>query len=111
MGATKNLRVSPEDRIEKAKAKMLHKRVQEKLMGNTQSQTTQLKLARLDEEYELLLQKIADYYAAKKRLIDLKKKKLLKHYESFEFLQQYKEMKSMLEEQRKSWHRLTAQYA
>ncbi|MBC7004508.1 fatty acid desaturase [Photobacterium sp. BZF1] len=109
-GATKNLRTSPEDRIEKARAKMLHKRIQEKLMGTAESQNTQVKLARLDEEYELLLQKIADYYAAKKRLIELKKKKLLKHYESFEFLQQYNEMKRMLEEQRKSWQQLTAQY-
>ncbi|MGR5064712.1 acyl-CoA desaturase [Photobacterium sp. DNB22_13_2] len=110
LGATKNLRTSPEDRIEKAKARMLHNRVQKKLMDNLANQSTQLKLARLDEEYEQLLQKIADYYDAKKRLLDLKKKKLLKHYESFEFLQQYKEMKLRLEEQQRSWQRLTAQY-
>ncbi|MDV5167481.1 acyl-CoA desaturase [Photobacterium rosenbergii] len=110
LGATKNLRTSPEDRIEKAKARMLHKRVQETLMGSVESKATELKLARLDEEYELLLKKIADYYGAKKRLIELKKKKLLKSYENFEFLQQYNEMKRMLEEQRKSWQQLTAQY-
>ncbi|MGF1687904.1 fatty acid desaturase [Photobacterium japonica] len=108
MGMAKNLRTSPEDKVEKARATMLHQRLQKKLLTLPNPQA---RLQRLDEEYEALLQKIADYYAAQKRLLDLKKKHLLKHYDSFEFIQQYNEMKYRLDEQRKTWKRITAQYA
>ncbi|MGF1701832.1 fatty acid desaturase [Photobacterium makurazakiensis] len=107
-GFAKNLRTCPEDRIEKAKATMVLKRLQSKLADVPNSQA---RLERLEEEYNILLLKMTDYYAAQKRMLELKKNRLLKHYESFEFLQQYNEMKRLLEEQRKTWKTLTTQYA
>ena len=108
LGAAKNLRTSPEDRIEKARATMVLKRLQAKLATAPNSTVC---LERLEGEYEALMLKISDYYAAQKRMIELKKKRLVKHYESFEFVQQYAEMKRLLDEQRKSWKMVTAQYA
>lgn len=108
LGFAENLRVCPEDRIEKARVKMQHQQLQLKLSAIPNSQA---RLERLDEEYEALLKKIADYYAVQKRMLDMKKKHLLKQYDSFEFMQQYSEMKRLLEEQRRRWKCLTAQYA
>lgn len=108
MGMAKNLKVCPEDRIEKAKATMQLQRLQQKLEAVPNSHAC---LEMLNQEYEILLHKIADYYGAKKRMLELKKNDLLKQYESFEFLQQYREMKYRLEMQRKVWKQLTAQYA
>ena len=86
---------------------MLMKRLQIKLADTPNSRG---RLERLEEEYEALMAKISDYYAVQKRMIELKKKRLVKHYESFEFVQQHKGMKQLLNEQRKSWKQLTAQY-
>lgn len=112
-GFTRKLRVSPEDRIEKARAKMQLVRLQAKLTAtsNANNCDVQARIRLLEEEYELLMSKISDYYAAKKRMVELKKKHLTKHYENFEFMQQYNDMKLHLQEQRKSWKMLTAQYA
>ncbi|KLV04199.1 acyl-CoA desaturase [Photobacterium aquae] len=108
VGWTYKLRTCPEDRIEKAKAAMVHQRLQVKLAAMPESQAS---LARLDAEYEALIAKIADYYSAKKRLLELKKKKVLKHCESFELIQQYEDMKQRLDLQRKAWKVLIAKYA
>ncbi|GHA40634.1 fatty acid desaturase [Photobacterium aphoticum] len=108
VGMTKKLRVTPEDKVEKARASMLHQRLHKKLLTLP---NPQVRLQRLDEEYEALLQKMADYYAAQKRMLELKKKHLLEHYDNFEFMQQYHEMKCRLEDQRRIWKRLTEQYA
>ncbi|MDX1302098.1 acyl-CoA desaturase [Photobacterium sp.] len=108
LGLTKNLRVCPEERIEKSRATMTLKRLQAKLSTTSHSNVCQ---QRLEEEYEALMIKISDYYSAKKRMIELKKARLVKHYENFEFVQQYSEMKRHLKEQRKTWKMVTAQYA
>ncbi len=107
-GLTKNLRKCPEDRIEKARATMLLKTLQTKLADAPNSQ---VRLERLEEEYDALMLKISDYYSAQKRMLELRKARLVKHYENFEFVQQYEQMKSRLDEQRKAWKLLTAQYA
>ncbi|OAN13037.1 acyl-CoA desaturase [Photobacterium jeanii] len=107
-GWTKNLRVCPADKIEKARATMVLQSLQKKLAT---SPNNQARLARLEEEYDALMVKISDYYVAQKRMMELRKAKLVKHYENFEFVQQYEQMKHHLEEQRRAWRRVTAQYA
>ncbi|MDO6499071.1 acyl-CoA desaturase [Photobacterium sanguinicancri] len=108
LGMAKNLRTCPDDRIEKARATMLLKTLQTKLAD---APNNQARLERLEEEYEALMLKISDYYSAQKRMLELRKARLVKHYENFEFVQQYEQMKSRLEAQRKEWKLLTAQYA
>ncbi len=87
---------------------MLLKTLQTKLAD---APNNQARLERLEEEYEALMLKISDYYSAQKRMLELRKARLVKHYENFEFVQQYEQMKSRLEAQRKEWKLLTAQYA
>lgn len=74
-GLSKKLRVTSPHRIEKARAKMLLTKIQERLIlvPNT---THRMQI--LEQEYEYFLTRMFDYYEAKKRLIELKKNNLLK---------------------------------
>jgi stearoyl-CoA desaturase (delta-9 desaturase) len=73
LGLTSKLRVTPEDKIEKAKLSMVLKRNQQKLQAHPNAE---LLLPRLQQEYDALLVMLNDYYAAKKQLIASKKTKI-----------------------------------
>ncbi|WP_087018952.1 acyl-CoA desaturase [Thaumasiovibrio subtropicus] len=105
-----DLRRSPADRIEKMKAKMTLKKAQTKLAALPQAT---LSRELLEQEYELLLTRISDYYQAKKACIEAKQEALqsgiktkLENVETH-----YDAMKRSLGEQRRRWRQLTAQYA
>ena len=68
LGLTHNLRKVPEERIEKARAAMQLQRASEKasLLPNAEEV-----MHTIQAEYDLLMQKMSDYYATKKRLIHL----------------------------------------
>ena len=63
------------------------------------------------QEYEALVTRMSDYYEAKKRLIDMKKKNILKKYEAAILVQQLQVLKSEFHQQKRNWQTLTASYA
>ena len=100
IGLTKNLRRCPEERIEKAKMAMQLQNATEKasLLPNADEMK-----ARLQNEYDLLVQKMGEYYAAKKQLMDLKKQKLMRSYAALELNYKYKELKQSFALQKQKW--------
>lgn len=108
VGLTHNLRMVPEERIEQAKARMQLQRVREsmKLRPNSE-QLLQL----LEQEYELLLTRMQDYYQAKKQLLLQRKQKLLEQYQSVDFVQRYQEFRKHLLQQRQHWQQLVTAFS
>lgn len=114
-GLTKNLRTSPEERIERAKAATLLQRAQESLANRNEAAN---KLQDLQAEYEKLLTKLNEFYATNKKLMELKKRKMLKKYNQSELAKQHQELKQLWAEQKqqwadqkREWSRFVAQYA
>lgn len=103
IGLASNLRRCPEERIEKAKVAMQLKLAQEKVSKLANSDEI---LAKVQFEYELLAQRMTDYYAAKKQLMAIKKKSLQRSYENLEVHYKYKELKQSLALQKQKWLQL-----
>lgn len=97
---TKNLRVSPEERIERAKAATLMQRAQATLAQRKEAAKT---LQDLQAEYEKLLTKLNEFYATNKQLMELKKRTMLKKYNQSELAKQHQELKLRWEEQKQQW--------
>ncbi len=110
VGLATNLRRSPADRIEKMKAKMTLQKAKARIAAQPQQALT---VDRLQTEYDELLNRISDYYSAKKACIEAKQgvlqNELKSQYANVE--SHYDAMKQALAEQRRNWKRLTAQYA
>ena len=100
IGWASNLRRTPEERIEKAKAAMQLKLAQEKVSKLANADEI---LAKVQVEYELLAQRMTDYYAAKKQLMAIKKQNLKRSYENLEVHYRYKELKQSLAIQKQKW--------
>jgi len=115
LGLTRNLKVCPEDRIMKAKALMQLKRAQAK--AKLLPDAEQL-LAKMEQEYALLLEQMQAYYAVQKQLLQqkkdqlqLKKEQLLQQYNDFDIRAQYSEMKQNWLQQQRQWQSFIQQYA
>lgn len=104
VGLTKNLRRCPEERIEKAKLAMQLQRAQEKCSRLKNSEEL---LQTLQVEYDALVAKMNEFYKAKRKLMELKKKALIKTYEGFEISYKYKELKASLALQKDKWLHLS----
>jgi stearoyl-CoA desaturase (delta-9 desaturase) len=100
IGWTSKLRLCPEERIEKAKVAMQLKLAQEKVSKLANADEI---LAKVQAEYELLAQRMTDYYAAKKQLMAIKKQSLKRSYENLEVHYKYKELKQSLAIQKQKW--------
>ncbi|MFT6903040.1 MAG: stearoyl-CoA desaturase (delta-9 desaturase) [Colwellia sp.] len=100
IGWASNLRRTPEERIEKAKAAMQLKLAQEKVSKLANADEI---LAKVQVEYELLAQRMTDYYAAKKQLMAIKKLNFKRSYENLEVHYRYKELKQSLAIQKRKW--------
>jgi stearoyl-CoA desaturase (delta-9 desaturase) len=107
IGLTKNLRKTPEERIEKAKLEMQLKYAQDKAIHLPDAEEI---LAKMQHEYEVLMHKMSEFYATKKRLMNMKKKDLQKSYESFELDFKCKELKKTLDVQKQKWRAIYAFY-
>ncbi|WP_333608402.1 acyl-CoA desaturase [Arsukibacterium sp.] len=105
LGLTHNLRTVPEERIVLAKAKMQLQRAQAKaqLLPNAE----QL-LILLEQEYQLLLSRMQDFYQLKKDLMLKQREKLLDQYHAYDFKLRYMELKQHFLQQQTHWRRLTA---
>ncbi|WP_028022441.1 acyl-CoA desaturase [Enterovibrio calviensis] len=108
LGLTKKLRITPQDRIEKAKATMLLKNIQARL---SMTPNASQRLQAIEQEYDALVVRMSEYYEAKKRLIDMGKQNLLKKYEEAILVQQLKILKGDFIQQKRNWQMLTANYA
>lgn len=106
-GLASNLRTCPEDKIEKAKATMMLKRIQNRLSTGPDSRVV---LQKVEAEYDVLMQKISEYYATRKQLLEVKRQALRDQYDNLDIVKQYQEIKARLEQQRRDWKLLTAQY-
>lgn len=103
VGLTKNLRRCPEERIEKAKLAMQLQRVQNKLAASTVLANKEELLSKFNNEYDVLIAKMTEFYQAKKRLMDMKRKAVVESYDSLELTYKYKELKASLAVQKDRW--------
>ena len=108
LNLTSKLRVSPEDKIEKAKLSMTLKRTQQRLAKHPNAE---LMLAKLQTEYDLVVAKLNDFYDAKKQLLANKKAELMSDVENSELHKQYIELKVRFNEQKKSFVTMSASIA
>lgn len=103
VGLTKNLRRCPEERIEKARAAMQLQRASEK--ASVLPNADEL-MQTIQSEYDLLIQRMSEYYAARKRLMRMKHSSLKRNLESLEVMYKYKELKQSLALQKEKWLQL-----
>ena len=104
VGLTKNLRTCPEERIEKARAAMQLKRASQKVSKLPNAEEV---MQTLQKEYDVLLQKMTDYYTTKKRIMNLRKKHLMRSMERLELDFKYKELKQSLVLQKEKWLKIS----
>ncbi|MDP5030190.1 MAG: fatty acid desaturase [Paraglaciecola sp.] len=103
IGLTKNLRRCPEERIEKARVVMQLQRSKTRIASLAHGEEV---MQKLQTEYEVLVQKMTEYYAAKKRIMEIKKRDLQRSYDKLELLHRYKELKVNLALQKEKWLKL-----
>ena len=103
LGLTTNLRRVPEERIEKARAAMELQRVSEH--ASVLPNADEL-IHAIEQEYDLLMQRMADYYAAKKRLMRVRQKSLKRSIEGLHITYRYKELKHAFAVQKEKWLQL-----
>ncbi|MDM7861424.1 fatty acid desaturase [Alteromonas sp. ASW11-36] len=100
LGLTWNLRRTPEERIEKAKAKMQLQSAQEKLAHLPNAEEL---LNLMEREYNLLMEKMSAYYLTKKRVMAIKKRHLKRSLDGLELDFKYKELKQAFAVQKEKW--------
>lgn len=115
LGLARDLRVVPENKIEQAKLKMELKRRHEKakLMPNSEEL-----IVRLNQEYNVLCEKLNAFYKAKMAVFDSKKKHLNEQLDKIQLDQQLRDTKQQLSQlkaafqhQRKVWNNLQLHFA
>lgn len=107
VGLTNNLRTCPEERIEKAKLEMQLKYAHDKAITLPNAEEIVVKI---QHEYDVLMQRMGEYYATKKRLMNMKKKNLQATYERLELDFKYKELKHTLAVQKQKWRTMYSFY-
>ncbi|SET72936.1 acyl-CoA desaturase [Thalassotalea agarivorans] len=104
LGLATKLRVTPEDKIRKAKLAMILKRSKSRVAKKALPNADQI-IENLQHDYEQLLLKMNEFYEAKKQVITLKKEQLLADVEHSELMHQYQELKQHLKMMQKHWIR------
>ncbi len=108
LGLTSKLRTSPEDKIEKMRHAMTLKRSKDKIITLPNAEQA---LQQLQQEYDLLINKLNAYYQVRKALLLEKREQVMADVEKSELMNQYQELKTKVSEQRRSWQLLTAKLA
>ena len=111
---TSGLRVSPEDRIEKARADMLLKSSTAKLQNlatlqQQYQQQYQEQLEKLQQEHAKLMVKLNAYYDTKRQLLELKKQDIRDRVEHSQLNERYQLFQSNWAEQKKQWLKFNQQ--
>ncbi len=99
-GLASDLKRTPQERIERAKAQVLLLQSEQKMARLPKAEE---QLAKLHEEYDALLQQLNAFYKAKKQLLEAKKSTMLKTYEKSALKQQLKELEHAWQEQKRQW--------
>ncbi len=107
LGLTRNLRRATEERIDKAKYEMQLKNAKTSLVNMANADEI---LTRMQHEYDLLVQKMTEYYSVKKRFMAIKKVKLTKKYERFDLDFKCKELKHSFQLQQQKWQIMYSHY-
>lgn len=108
LGLTRNLRIVPEELIAQAKAKMQLQRAKERVKQRPNAEQL---LQLLEQEYELLLARMQDYYQLKKQLLLERKELLVAQYHAVDFKIRYQEFKHHLQLQQQHWQRLVTAFS
>ncbi|WP_251359965.1 fatty acid desaturase [Kangiella sp. TOML190] len=108
IGVTKNLKSVSAEKIEKAKAETLLLKAKEKTAHLPNAEEI---MQKLHDEYEQLVAKLAETYAAQKQWLEAKKNELVESYEHSKLYQEYQQLKKNFELQKASWLQLAKQYA
>lgn len=110
---TSNLKVSPENRIEKARADMLLKKSKERLLNLPKLPNCQEQLDKLQLEYENLMVKLNEYYDTKRQLLEAKKKDIQDRVDQLalkeELSKQCEQLKTHWQLQKKQWLKFNQQ--
>lgn len=104
MGLAKDLRISPQERIESARLQMQLLHAKNKVIHLPNADEI---IEKIQMEYELMKEHLLDYYQAKKTLLEAKRKQLVDQ----QLLLQVEELKSRFLIQQKNWKSLTASYS
>lgn len=107
-GLASKLRVTPNVKIEQARAKNAFNQACEKVSSLPNAMLVK---ESLNQEFEALMSKLSDYYALKKQLVESTKTDLSEKYEHSLLKLRYQQLKSELNAQRKSWQKMVEQYA
>lgn len=102
VGWTSNLRRCPEERIEKARLAMQLQQTRNKL-ETLQLPNADSVLLLIQQEYDELTRRMKDYYATKRRMVEIRKRKLKRDYERFELDCHYEELKQKFQLQQRKW--------
>jgi stearoyl-CoA desaturase (delta-9 desaturase) len=97
---TWDLRRTPEERIEKARAEMQFRLANKRasLLPNA-DEIKQL----LQTEYDILIDRMSEFYLTKKRIMAIQKRHLKRNIDGFELNFKYKELKQTFEIQKQKW--------
>lgn len=102
------LRKTPELLIEKSVARTQLKNSIHKL---SRLPDADIMMQRLQQEYDLLIEKINDFYQTRKQWLESQKQAMRDNYDNSSLAQSYAELKKALDEQKKNWQLLNARLA
>ena len=107
---TKNLKVVPKDKIERAKAQTLLLKAKEKTAHLPNAEEI---MQKLHHEYDQLVLNMTEFYEAKKAWLESKKADIAHEIaeEKKHLIENYEQFKLKLEEQKLNWMKLAKQYA
>ncbi len=108
IGITKNLKLVSKEKIEKAKAETLLIKAKKKTAHLPNSEEI---MQKLQDEYEELVAKLTELYAAQKQWLEAKKSELAESYDKLDIKAEYELLKKNFELQKASWLQLAKQYA
>ncbi|MBD1566978.1 acyl-CoA desaturase [Vibrio sp. S12_S33] len=107
-GLARKLRVSPQFKVEKAKALMAFKNTQKKIEALPNHQHV---MANIQREFDSLTQQLHEYYELKKQILESKKHNMVRKYEHSLLKLRYLQVKQQLEQQRANWQLIVRQYS
>ncbi|TQV86528.1 fatty acid desaturase [Aliikangiella coralliicola] len=110
LGLAKNLKKISEEKINQAIAKQQLNKTCCKLMNLSLPDREEV-LAKVQQEYDELLERMTAFYKAQRAWLEVTKDQLVENVEKSNISQQYNELKISWFEQRKNWHSLIHQYA
>ncbi|MBV1911490.1 MAG: fatty acid desaturase [Kangiellaceae bacterium] len=110
LGLAKNLKRISEEKIAKAIAAQQLVKAKNKLMLLSLPNSDEALLT-IQNEYDLMIQKMSEFYSIKKEWLDSKRSELLENVEKSNLNKKYNELKQNLVNQQKSWQLMVLQYA